>query len=287
MAGRLEVTVSELQSTASGIEQYAADYENAVNNLRAAAEGLAATWEGDSQVAFVTEQERAFGWYLNMADICRQYAATLRQAAQRYGTADTADVIKVSMDELRATIEQYTAQKAQMLLAYLQMANTIRHLDASYDGDASEALKERFDLMYRNIEQTEARVQDAITELARTADIFSEVEAELILAFGSLETGASPFDLGGGSGSGGTGHSTYVPTLPTDDYCPPVPVVDDRSPDTSGDYCGPEGSIEIDIPSSATGGAAGGALPHSPSNTGSSNPNAGDSFVDSPYPEFL
>ena len=88
MASRIEVTVSELQSAASKIQQYAADYKSSADSLKAAADQLASTWQGDSQVAFVSEQEQAYNWYIKMADICTQYAQAMEQAAQRYTETD-------------------------------------------------------------------------------------------------------------------------------------------------------------------------------------------------------
>ena len=89
MSSRIEVTVSELQSAASKITEYAADYRSAADSHKSAADELAATWEGDSQVAFVTEQEQAYNWYTKMAQICEQYAQAMNQAAQRYAETDS------------------------------------------------------------------------------------------------------------------------------------------------------------------------------------------------------
>ena len=88
MASRIEVTISELQSAAGKITQYASDYQSAADSLKAAADELASTWEGDSQVAFVTEQEAAYEWYKKMAAICEQYAQSMNVAAQRYQETD-------------------------------------------------------------------------------------------------------------------------------------------------------------------------------------------------------
>lgn len=88
MASRLEVTVSELQQAATNINTSADDYETAATNLKSAADELAATWEGDSQVAFVDEQTRAYEWYRKMAEICRQFANAMQQAAQKYVETD-------------------------------------------------------------------------------------------------------------------------------------------------------------------------------------------------------
>lgn len=89
MASRIEVTISELQSAAGKITQYAADYQSAADSLKAAADELAATWEGDSQVAFVSEQQAAYDWYKKMAAICEEYANSMNTAAQRYIETDT------------------------------------------------------------------------------------------------------------------------------------------------------------------------------------------------------
>ncbi len=88
MASRIEVSISELQSAANKITQAAGDYQNAVESLKSAADQLAATWEGDSQVAFVTEQEAAYNWYKKMVALCEEYAQSMNVAAARYMETD-------------------------------------------------------------------------------------------------------------------------------------------------------------------------------------------------------
>lgn len=88
MASRLEVTVSQLQQAATNISTSADDYETSATALKNAADELASTWEGDSQVAFVDEQTRAYEWYKKMAEICRQFATAMQQAAQKYEETD-------------------------------------------------------------------------------------------------------------------------------------------------------------------------------------------------------
>jgi len=106
-----------------------------------------------------------------------------------------ADVIKVSTEELISAVNKYSTQKTQLQNAYLLMYRNIHGLDGVYVGDASEALKQQFEQMYKNIEQTEAKVQDSIDELTKTADIVNEVEAGLQSAFSSLDTGTDPFSI--------------------------------------------------------------------------------------------
>ena len=104
-----------------------------------------------------------------------------------------ADIIKVSTDELISAVNRFTTQKTQLQNAYLLMYRNIHGLDGSYTGDASEALKQQFEQMYKNIEMTEQKVQDAVDELTKTADIVNQVESSLQSAFNSLDTGTSPF----------------------------------------------------------------------------------------------
>lgn len=97
MASRIEVTISELNNAASKIMQCASDYQSAADSLKSAADELAATWEGDSQVAFVNEQEAAYQWYTKMAGICERYAQAMYKAAEGYQSTDedAASAIKV------------------------------------------------------------------------------------------------------------------------------------------------------------------------------------------------
>ena len=106
-----------------------------------------------------------------------------------------ADIIKVSTEELISAVNKYSTQKTQLQNAYLLMYRNIHGLDGVYVGDASEALKQQFEQMYKKLEHTEAKVQDAIEELTKTADIVNEVESGLQAAFDNLDTGTDPFSI--------------------------------------------------------------------------------------------
>lgn len=104
-----------------------------------------------------------------------------------------AEQILVSPAEMQSTITQYTSCKEKLSTAYLQMSNAVRELDATWHGTASETFKASFDALYKNLEQTEAKIQDAIDELTQAAELFTEVETSHDGEFGSLDTGTSPF----------------------------------------------------------------------------------------------
>jgi WXG100 family type VII secretion target len=104
-----------------------------------------------------------------------------------------AEQILVSPAEMQSTIERYTASKQQQSAAYLQMSNAVRVLDGTWQGPASETFKASFQAMYKNLEQTEAKMQDAIDELTQAAELFRSVEEAHDGAFGALEAGTNPF----------------------------------------------------------------------------------------------
>ena len=85
---RFEVTVSEMQSAANKISQAAENFLNVANQTFASAQALAESWEGDSQVAFVDEQNKANEWYNRMMEIVDTYVSSLQTAAKTYQDAD-------------------------------------------------------------------------------------------------------------------------------------------------------------------------------------------------------
>ncbi|MCD7844856.1 MAG: WXG100 family type VII secretion target [Oscillospiraceae bacterium] len=105
-----------------------------------------------------------------------------------------ADIIHVSTEELRNAVSKYNTCKSQLQIAYLTMSNAVRTVDTTWNGDASEAFKAQFDLTYKNLEQTEEKVQDAVDELTQAADIYDEIEQTNTSTFQGLDQGTSPFD---------------------------------------------------------------------------------------------
>jgi WXG100 family type VII secretion target len=92
---RFEVTISEMQNSANKISQAAEAFLDAAEAVMAGANDLASEWEGDSQVAFVAEQEKANQWYKKMVDIVRTYVESLNNAAKTYQEADEASAANI------------------------------------------------------------------------------------------------------------------------------------------------------------------------------------------------
>lgn len=106
-----------------------------------------------------------------------------------------ADIIKVSPEEMRAAVSTFKSRQTELQTAYLNMSNAVRAVDATWNGEASESFKNQFNEMYKNIEQTETKVQDAIDEVSKAAAIFEETEKKLESTIGALDTGESPFKV--------------------------------------------------------------------------------------------
>ena len=85
---RFEVTISEMQSAATKISAAADNFRDAATQTLNAANTLADQWEGDSQVAFVAEQQKANDWYNKMMGIVDTYVTSLQNAAKAYQEAD-------------------------------------------------------------------------------------------------------------------------------------------------------------------------------------------------------
>ncbi len=104
-----------------------------------------------------------------------------------------ADVLKVTPEELQATANQFKGYQGNLQTAYLQMSDAVRSLDTSWNGEANEQFKAQFDAMYKNLSQTEQKMTDAVDELMKANEIYTQAEAAIKSAIDALEVGTSPF----------------------------------------------------------------------------------------------
>ncbi len=104
-----------------------------------------------------------------------------------------AEMIKVSTEEMQSTLNAYNTQKASQTTAYESMKNTISGLSGDWQGEASNTFQNQFQQFYTNIAMSEAKMQDAVDELAKSADLYQTAENETKGDAGSLDVGRSPF----------------------------------------------------------------------------------------------
>ncbi|MCD7844860.1 MAG: WXG100 family type VII secretion target [Oscillospiraceae bacterium] len=105
-----------------------------------------------------------------------------------------AEIIKVSTEEMRETVTQFVSAQSALQSAYEWMDRAVKVLDSCWKGAAYTAMRTQWSLTYKNIEQANERMQDAIDELNKSADLFDASETGLTSIFTSLDTGTSPFE---------------------------------------------------------------------------------------------
>lgn len=85
--GELLVQVSELTAANNELNKATETYEEATENAKKAADELAETWEGDSQVAFVQHQDNAYRWSLQIVEILREMFRIIAEVIEEYRDA--------------------------------------------------------------------------------------------------------------------------------------------------------------------------------------------------------
>ena len=88
MPTEFKVTISEMRAKANEIKQAAETFLQAAGQVNTAANELASSWEGASQVAFAEEQQKANAWYNKMMEIVNTYVTALETTAKNYEEAD-------------------------------------------------------------------------------------------------------------------------------------------------------------------------------------------------------
>lgn len=106
-----------------------------------------------------------------------------------------AEKILVSTEEMRGTVTQYQAAKGDLQNAFSTLDRALKILESCWKGPAYMAMRAQWEIAYGNIKRADDKMQDAVDELNRVADLFDENEATLQSTFGSLDTGTSPFDI--------------------------------------------------------------------------------------------
>ena len=104
-----------------------------------------------------------------------------------------AERIKVSTEDMNACIATYTTQKAQLLEALQICVNASNLLYQSWAGPSFAACCVKMANTWKNLNQTEQKIDDAITELRNTISTMEAAEGKIQSNIGSLDTGTSPF----------------------------------------------------------------------------------------------
>ena len=83
-AMRLLVNAIELSQAAADMNKAMEVYNEAITAVKNAADDLASKWEGDTQVAFVKNQEEAYQWYSSIHAVVLYIIDTVKKVIELY-----------------------------------------------------------------------------------------------------------------------------------------------------------------------------------------------------------
>ncbi|MDE7244335.1 MAG: WXG100 family type VII secretion target [Oscillospiraceae bacterium] len=106
-----------------------------------------------------------------------------------------AERILVSTEEIRQTAGQYQGAKGELQDAFTNLDRALKILESCWKGPAYMAMRAQWSVANGNIRRADEKMQDAIDELNKVANLFDENETALKSQFESLDTGTSPFDV--------------------------------------------------------------------------------------------
>ena len=106
-----------------------------------------------------------------------------------------AERILVTTEEMRQTATNYQSAQGELQNAFSQLDSALKILESCWKGPAYMALRTQWQIAYGNIKRADDKMQDAIDELNKVANLFDENESTLQSSFGALDTGTDPFSI--------------------------------------------------------------------------------------------
>ena len=104
-----------------------------------------------------------------------------------------AERIKVSTEQMASTISRDQAEKTKLLEAFQVCVQASQLLAQSWAGPSFLACSAKLALTYKNLFQSEQKMDDAIQELTAAIGIYTETETSVTNSAAALDTGSSPF----------------------------------------------------------------------------------------------
>ena len=102
-------------------------------------------------------------------------------------------VIKVDTAAMRTCISNYKAQKAQLIGALQICASASTLLAQSWAGPSFQITCAKMEKTFKNLKETDEKIDDAIKELEKTIATMETAEGEVKAKVAALDTGTSPF----------------------------------------------------------------------------------------------
>ena len=103
-----------------------------------------------------------------------------------------ANQITVSPEEIRATASRYQSELQTVMDGFQSYVNAINKLSNDWTGVAFAAMSAKVAVLTRNLYAAHDRINDAVSELKQSADLYEQVENDLGGKMGSIEAGSPP-----------------------------------------------------------------------------------------------
>ncbi|MDO4549337.1 MAG: WXG100 family type VII secretion target [Clostridia bacterium] len=105
-----------------------------------------------------------------------------------------AERILVTTEKIQDTYSKYESARSELSSICDQMNNTVHNLDGFWDGPASEVFMSTFRILYDNIKTSDVHMEDAINELKKAENFYSETETQVTNTGGNIDTG-NPYQI--------------------------------------------------------------------------------------------
>ena len=111
----------------------------------------------------------------------------------RHFSSGSANVIKVSTEDMAACVSSYMSQKARLMDALSICNNAAQTLAQSWAGPSFLQMSLKLADTWKNLSQSMAKIDDAVDELKKVISIMDSTEKKIVSTVASLDTGSSPF----------------------------------------------------------------------------------------------
>lgn len=104
--------------------------------------------------------------------------------------------ITVTEEAFQTALSQFGTCKDNFTTAYLQEISAVFTLDASWNGDASEAFKARFLELQENLKTSDQTMEKAIADLQAALSFYTEAETDVSTLYQGMTDTTDPFAEG-------------------------------------------------------------------------------------------
>lgn len=111
--------------------------------------------------------------------------------------ADVSNVrITVTEEDFQSAINQFNTCKDNFTNTYLQEIAAVFTLDSSWNGDASEAFKSKFNELVNKLKTSDETMDKALADLQTAVKVYSETDTFVSGKYNAMTDTTDPFSEG-------------------------------------------------------------------------------------------